>query len=88
MAALTAALAEIEPIFAVIGSAMSFRIEAPAIAAQWERLSRALDELAAEIRAASGKAPAGQNGLVKPMPGGRRELAEFCCGVSIAIGNR
>ena len=88
MAALTAALAEIEPIFAVIGSAMSFRIEAPAIAAQWERLSRALDELAAEIRAASGKAPAGQNDLVKPMPGGRRELAEFCCGVSIAIGNR
>jgi len=58
-ASLAAALAGIEPIFAVIRSAMSFRVEAPHVAAQWERLSRALDQIAAEIRAASGKAPAG-----------------------------
>ena len=45
-ASLAAALAEIEPVFAAISAASGFAVEDPQVTAQWERLSRALDEIA------------------------------------------
>jgi hypothetical protein len=52
-ASLAAALAEIEPTFAAIGSAMRFTVDDPRMAAQWEGLSRALDQIAVEIGTSS-----------------------------------
>lgn len=52
---LSAALAELTPIFATIRSASCFTVADLHFAAQWQRLSRALDEIAVDIRAASGK---------------------------------
>jgi len=49
---LAAALAEIDPTFAAISAAMCFRVDDPQVTAQWERLSKALDQLTAEIKAA------------------------------------
>jgi hypothetical protein len=52
-ASLAAALAEIEPTFAAISSAMRLTVDDPRMAAQWEGLSRALDQIAVEIRTSS-----------------------------------
>jgi len=52
-ASLAAALAEIEPIFVAIRSAMRFTVDDLRMAVQWESLSRALDQIAVEIKAAS-----------------------------------
>lgn len=52
-ASLAAALAEIEPTFVAISSAMRFTVYDPQMAVQWQRLSRALDQIAVEIRTSS-----------------------------------
>jgi len=52
-ASLAAALAEIEPTFVAIRSAMRFTVDDPQMAVQWQRLSRALDQIAVEIKTAS-----------------------------------
>jgi len=52
-ASLAAALAEIEPTFAAISSAMRFTVDDLRMAVQWESLSRALDQIAVEIKTAS-----------------------------------
>ena len=53
LASLAAALAEIEPIFVAISSAMRFTVDDPQMAVQWQRLSRALNQIAVEIRKSS-----------------------------------
>jgi len=58
LASLAAALAAMEPVFASIRTAMSFTVEDPEVTAQWEHLSRQLDQIAFEIRASSAKATA------------------------------
>jgi len=50
---LAAALAEIEPNFVAIGSAMRFTVDDSQMAMQWERLSKALDQIAVEIKTSS-----------------------------------
>ena len=52
-ASLAAALAEIEPTFAAISLAMRLMVDDPQMAVQWQRLSRALDQIAVEIRTSS-----------------------------------
>ncbi len=52
-ASLAAALAEIEPIFVAISSATRFTVDDREMAVQWQRLSRALDQIAVEIKTAS-----------------------------------
>jgi|GEM_PF-6035597 len=52
-ASLAAALGAIEPTFVAISAAMGFTVEDPQVSAQWEHLSRELEQLAVEIRAAS-----------------------------------
>ncbi len=54
---LSAALSELTPIFSVIRSATVFTVVDLQFAAQWQRLSKALDQTAADIKAASGKSP-------------------------------
>jgi len=56
---LSAALAKLTPTFAAIRSASCFTVADLHFAAQWQRLSRALDEIAVDIRAASGKSSGG-----------------------------
>ena len=54
-ARLAASLEEIEPVFAAIKAAMGFELEVPQLQtqfqAQWGKLSKALDQLAVELRA-------------------------------------
>jgi len=52
-AGLAAALATVEPVFAAISSAMRFTVDDPRMAVQWESLSRALDQIAVEIKTSS-----------------------------------
>lgn len=52
-ARLAASLAEIEPVFAAIKAARGFELDDPQAKAQWDRLSKALDQLAAELRTLS-----------------------------------
>ena len=54
---LSAALSELTPIFSVIRSATVFTVVDLQFAAQWQRRSKALDQTAADIKAASGKSP-------------------------------
>ena len=63
-ASLAAALAEIEPVFAAISAASGFAVEDPQVTAQWERLSRALDEIAVEIKALFAEVSAAESYLV------------------------
>jgi len=56
---LSAALAELTPTFAAIRSASCFTVADLHFAAQWQCLSRALDEIAVDIRAASGMSSGG-----------------------------
>jgi hypothetical protein len=52
-ARLAPALATVEPVFVAISSAMRFTVDDPQMAVQWQRLSRALDQIAVEIRTSS-----------------------------------
>ncbi|WP_201496751.1 hypothetical protein [Rubrivivax sp. A210] len=49
--ALDGLLDGLDPVFAQIQAAMAFRVDDPGLAGQWEPLSKALDEIAARIRA-------------------------------------
>ena len=71
LASLAAALAGIEPIFVAISSAMRFTVDDPQMAVQWERLSRALDQIAVEIRTASPTAIFSPHGRFDPGLAGR-----------------
>jgi len=64
-ARLAASLAEIEPVFAAIQAAHCFELADPQTKARWDGLSKALDQLAAELRAMSLTPVA--PGLISPM---------------------
>jgi len=63
-AGLAAALAEIEPVFAAINAASGFAVEDPQVTAQWELLSRGLDDIAVEIKALFAEVSAAESYLV------------------------
>jgi len=63
-ASLAAALAEAEPVFAAINAASGFAVEDPQVTAQWELLSRGLDDIAVEIKALFAEVSAAESYLV------------------------
>ena len=63
-ASLAAALAEIEPVFAAVSAASGFAVEDPQVTAQWELLSRGLDDIAVEIKALFAQVSAAESYLV------------------------
>jgi len=73
---LAAALAEIDPTFAAISAAMCFRVDDPQVPAQWERLSKALDQLSAEIKASLAPGRPGRLAADRLLP--RTEHAHRC----------